>query len=184
MQRDQTSLATLRATLLTILSGAIIAAATIISSGSVSAQTSRVQPAPTESANRPLWFRSVEGWQVRAWGAGRAYRWRVERSGRGMIALPANGGRRDGALVEHEFRLTAPQLNRFAALVDRFRAQRQDEGPCMTDQAQDVVIWDGGGSGRLTGFDHGCRAAADRAHYQLMVDALAILRSAAGQPSG
>lgn len=181
MRSDQSSCMALRATIVAAICGPIICAAAVTSPRPVSARTIRVQPAPTESDSRLIWFRVVEGWQVRAWGAGRAYRWRVERSGRGMIALPASGERRDGQLVEYEFRLTPPQLNRFAVLINRFRTQRRNEGPCMTDQAQDVMIWNGGGPGRLAGFDHGCRAAADQAHYQSMVDALAILRAAAGR---
>jgi len=81
------------------------------------------------------------------------------------------------------FRLSAAQLDRFAALIRRFERARYDEARCATDQAQETVSWTAnGGPGGMARFDYGCTDPAARAKWTPLNDAVLLLREAAGAP--
>jgi hypothetical protein len=151
--------------------------------------TTRAQRTMAQTAEapngRPTWFASAEGWQVGVWGQPGAHRWRIAGDGRGSITLPGPPRAGGARPVEHDFALTVPEHVRFAGLIERFTTGPQDEGLCMSDQAQDIIQWRGGTRGDgLFNFDHGCRDAANTARLALLTEALGILREAAARQAG
>lgn len=161
-----------------------LAIASVGGSYSAEAQLTRVRPAEA-APGRPVWHGTMEGWQVGVWGAPGAHRWRIDGQGRGMITLggPARtGGRRS---IESRFALTVAEHVRFAGLIERFVDGPQNAELCMSDQAQDIILWRSGSrADGLFNFDHGCRDAANEARLALLTEALAILREAAARATG
>lgn len=169
----------------TIITTITLTAALLSSAGiaqtTAGANAQMQRPHEGRLAMPSAWFASMEGRQVNPHGAGEAYRWSIDARGRGVIALPSGPRHEYNDFRQHRFQLTPNDLRRFVALIDRFRATRQDEGPCMTDQAQDIVTWRARGRGAdgMATHDHGCRAIANEARYAILAQAIGILRRAA-----
>jgi hypothetical protein len=146
------------------------------------AQLTRVRPAAETASERPAWHGTMAGWQIGGWGAPGAHIWRIERDGRGSIILPGRPRTGGARPVEQRFSLTVAEHVRFAQLIEQFINGPQNTDLCVTDQAQDIVRWNGGTrSDGLFNFDHGCDDAANIARLALLTDALTILRTASAR---